>query len=89
MAEAKDYVCHETESPSHTALLTTYTVPSFSVHPDELSDSLKKKLSDRGYFYANSNAGLGWTDRANRYEFGKVNAINIRVIHTSFQGGIL
>ena len=42
-------------------------VPSFSVHPDELQESTKKKLNDRGYFYANSNAGIGWTDRANRY----------------------
>jgi len=42
-------------------------LPSFSVHPDELVDSTKKKLNDRGYFYANSNAGIGWTDRANRY----------------------
>ena len=42
-------------------------VPSFSVHPEELQESTKKKLNDRGYFYANSNAGLGWTDRANRY----------------------
>lgn len=41
-------------------------VPSFSVHAEELADSTKKKLSGRGYFYANSNAGLGWTDRANR-----------------------
>ena len=44
-------------------------VPTFSVHPDELQESTKKKLNDRGYFYANSNAGLGWTDRANREAF--------------------
>ena len=44
-------------------------VPTFSVHPDELQESTKKKLNDRGYFYANSNAGLGWTDRANRDAF--------------------
>ncbi|KIK63760.1 hypothetical protein GYMLUDRAFT_95318 [Collybiopsis luxurians FD-317 M1] len=44
-------------------------LPHFSVHPDELVESTKKKLSDRGYFYANSNAGLGWTDRANREAF--------------------
>ncbi|TBU63122.1 L-lactate dehydrogenase [Dichomitus squalens] len=44
-------------------------LPSFSVHPDELQESTKKKLNDRGYFYANSNAGLGWTDRANREAF--------------------
>ncbi|GJE93374.1 L-lactate dehydrogenase [Phanerochaete sordida] len=46
-------------------------LPSFSVHADELQDSTKKKLNDRGYFYANSNAGLGWTDRANREAFYK------------------
>ena len=46
--------------------LTHFAVPSFSVHPDELQESTKKRLNDRGYFYANSNAGLGWTDRANR-----------------------
>ena len=45
------------------------TVPSFSVHPEELQESTKQKLNDRGYFYANSNAGLGWTDRANREAF--------------------
>lgn len=44
-----------------------YLVPTFSVHPEELQESTKKKLNDRGYFYANSNAGLGWTDRANRF----------------------
>jgi hypothetical protein len=51
-----------------TAEIMTYffVVPSFSVHPEELQESTKKKLNDRGYFYANSNAGLGWTDRANR-----------------------
>ena len=42
------------------------TVPSFSVHPDELAESTKKTLNNRAYFYANSNAGLGWTDKANR-----------------------
>ena len=32
-------------------------MPSFSVHPDKLSESAKDKLTDRGYWYANSNAG--------------------------------
>ncbi|KAJ3781215.1 FMN-dependent dehydrogenase [Lentinula aff. detonsa] len=44
-------------------------LPHFSVHPDELAESTKKKLNDRAYFYANSNAGLGWTDKANREAF--------------------
>ncbi|KAH9931536.1 L-lactate dehydrogenase [Fomitopsis serialis] len=47
----------------------TGQLPTFSVHPDELQESTKKKLNDRGYFYANSNAGIGWTDRANREAF--------------------
>lgn len=42
-------------------------VLSISVHPYELPESAKKKLTDQGYFYANFNAGIGWTDRANRY----------------------
>lgn len=50
----------------HTHMLNVVIVPHFSVHPEELQESIKKKLNDRGYFYANSNAGLGWTDRANR-----------------------
>ncbi|KAI0058998.1 FMN-dependent alpha-hydroxy acid dehydrogenase [Artomyces pyxidatus] len=45
------------------------SLPSFSVHADELAESTKKTLNNRGYFYANSNAGLGWTDRANRDAF--------------------
>ncbi|KAF8913984.1 FMN-dependent dehydrogenase [Gymnopilus junonius] len=44
-------------------------LPNFSVHPEQLSESVKAKLNDRGYFYVNSNAGLGWTDRANREAF--------------------
>ncbi|KAK7018493.1 FMN-dependent alpha-hydroxy acid dehydrogenase [Favolaschia claudopus] len=48
---------------------TTGQLPTFSVHPEKLSDSVKTKLGDRSYFYANSNAGLGWTDRANREAF--------------------
>ena len=52
-------------------------VPSFSVHPDELQESTKKKLNDRGYFYANSNAGLGWTDRANRYALAAIRGATV------------
>ena len=47
-------------------LISSRIVPSFSVHPEELAESTKKTLNNRGYFYANSNAGLGWTDKANR-----------------------
>ncbi|KZV59571.1 L-lactate dehydrogenase [Peniophora sp. CONT] len=44
-------------------------LPSFSVHAEELAESTKTTLNNRGYFYANSNAGLGWTDKANREAF--------------------
>lgn len=54
------------QKAKYTLIPVHVLVPHFSVHPDELGESTKKKLDDRAYFYANSNAGLGWTDRANR-----------------------
>jgi isopentenyl diphosphate isomerase/L-lactate dehydrogenase-like FMN-dependent dehydrogenase len=59
------------------------TVPSFSVHPDELVDSTKKKLNDRAFFYANSNAGMGWTDRANREAFYRWRIIPRMLVDTN------
>ncbi|KAI0791536.1 L-lactate dehydrogenase [Irpex lacteus] len=58
-------------------------LPSFSVHPEELQENMKKKLNDRGYFYANSNAGLGWTDRANREAFYKWRIIPRALVDTN------
>ncbi|KIJ28559.1 hypothetical protein M422DRAFT_189580 [Sphaerobolus stellatus SS14] len=58
-------------------------LPSFSVHPDELVDSTKNKLNDRGYFYANSNAGMGWTDRANRESFYRWRIIPRMLVDTN------
>ncbi|CAL1709937.1 unnamed protein product [Somion occarium] len=62
---------------------TTGEFPSFSVHPEELQESTKKKLNDRGYFYANSNAGLGWTDRANREAFYKWRIVPRALVDTN------
>lgn len=59
------------------------TVPSFSVHSERLAESTKKKLNDRGYFYANSNAGLGWTDRANREAFYRWRIIPRMLVDTN------
>ncbi|KAL5478418.1 hypothetical protein ACEPAI_2602 [Sanghuangporus weigelae] len=59
------------------------TMPSFSVHPDELADSTKRKLTDHGYFYANSNAGMGWTDRANREAFYRWRIIPRMLVDTN------
>ncbi|CAD6565471.1 MAG: hypothetical protein CYPHOPRED_005646 [Cyphobasidiales sp. Tagirdzhanova-0007] len=44
-------------------------VPAFSVLPEKLQASTEKVLSEKGYWYAASNAGLGWTDKANREAF--------------------
>jgi hypothetical protein len=40
--------------------------PDFSTHPEELEQKAKETLSKGGWLYASCNAGLGWTDRANR-----------------------
>ncbi|EGO01300.1 hypothetical protein SERLA73DRAFT_179457 [Serpula lacrymans var. lacrymans S7.3] len=58
-------------------------LPSFSVHAEELAESTKKKLNDRSYFYANSNAGLGWTDRANREAFYRWRIIPRMLVDTN------
>ncbi|KAK7028160.1 hypothetical protein VNI00_014975 [Paramarasmius palmivorus] len=58
-------------------------LPDFSVHSEELVESTKKKLNDRGYFYANSNAGLGWTDRANREAFYRWRIIPRMLVDTN------
>ncbi|ESK95205.1 l-lactate dehydrogenase [Moniliophthora roreri MCA 2997] len=58
-------------------------LPDFSVHSEELAESTKKKLNDRSYFYANSNAGLGWTDRANREAFYRWRIIPRMLVDTN------
>lgn len=40
--------------------------PEFNTHPDRLEELAKEKLTQGGWLYASCNAGLGWTDRANR-----------------------
>ncbi|KAH9941986.1 FMN-dependent dehydrogenase-domain-containing protein [Amylocystis lapponica] len=62
---------------------STGQLPTFSVHPDGLQDSVKNKLNDRGYFYANSNAGVGWTDRANREAFYRWRIIPRTLVDTN------
>lgn len=44
-------------------------MPPFSVLPSKLQQSTEKVLTEKGYWYAASNAGIGWTDRANREAF--------------------
>ncbi|KAK6904256.1 hypothetical protein L486_03838 [Kwoniella mangroviensis CBS 10435] len=40
--------------------------PDFSTRPDKLEQLAKETLSKGGWLYASCNAGIGWTDRANR-----------------------
>ncbi|GAA94811.1 uncharacterized protein L969DRAFT_97226 [Mixia osmundae IAM 14324] len=40
-----------------------------SAQPTKLQAATKEKLTDKGYLYAVSNAGEGWTDQANRQAF--------------------
>lgn len=40
--------------------------PTFNTHPDKLEEEARKTLSQGGWLYASCNAGIGWTDRANR-----------------------
>ncbi|OCH94634.1 L-lactate dehydrogenase [Obba rivulosa] len=70
--------------------------PHFSIHPEELQESTKKKLSDRSYFYANANAGVGWTDQANREAFYRWRIVprtcvdtNVRDLTTTLFGHLI
>ncbi|KAI5919074.1 FMN-dependent dehydrogenase [Camillea tinctor] len=43
--------------------------PPFNTHPDKLRALAKERLSESGWLYASSNAGLSWTHYANRQAF--------------------
>ncbi|EIM86680.1 FMN-dependent alpha-hydroxy acid dehydrogenase [Stereum hirsutum FP-91666 SS1] len=58
-------------------------LPNFSTHTDELVESTKKTLNNRAYFYANSNAGIGWTDKANREAFYRWRIIPRMLVDTN------
>ena len=44
-------------------------VPLFNTSPGALEDLAKEKLTQGGWYYASSNAGLSWTHLANRQAF--------------------
>ncbi|KIO11421.1 hypothetical protein M404DRAFT_845090 [Pisolithus tinctorius Marx 270] len=58
-------------------------LPFFSVHPKQLQASTKETLDYRSYLYANSNAGLSWTDHANREAFYRWRIIPRMLVDTS------
>ncbi|KAK2615315.1 hypothetical protein N8I77_002078 [Diaporthe amygdali] len=44
-------------------------VPLFNTHPDKLEELAREKLTQNGWYYASSNAGLSHTHLANRQAF--------------------
>ncbi|POY72957.1 hypothetical protein BMF94_3943 [Rhodotorula taiwanensis] len=47
----------------------TGSLPEFNTDPDLVEEKAKETLSKGGWLYANSNAGVSWTHRANREAF--------------------
>ncbi|TIB34916.1 hypothetical protein E3P84_01543 [Wallemia ichthyophaga] len=50
-------------------------LPSVSTHPSRLQHDARNNLTNNGYWYASSNAGMGWTHHANREAFFKYRII--------------
>ncbi|KZV80893.1 FMN-dependent alpha-hydroxy acid dehydrogenase [Exidia glandulosa HHB12029] len=57
--------------------------PSVPTDPHKLQESAKEKLTAGGYSYAASNAGLGWTDAANREAFYRWRIIPRMLVDTN------
>ncbi|WVQ95858.1 hypothetical protein IAU59_002957 [Kwoniella sp. CBS 9459] len=57
--------------------------PDFSTRPDRLEELAKEKLSQGGWLYASCNAGIGWTDRANREAFYKYRIVPRMAVDTT------
>ncbi|WVF68307.1 hypothetical protein IAT40_003072 [Kwoniella sp. CBS 6097] len=57
--------------------------PDFSTRPDKLEELAKEKLSQGGWLYASCNAGIGWTDRANREAFYKYRIVPRMAVDTT------
>lgn len=58
-------------------------LPTVPTDPHKLQESAKDKLTDRGYAYAASNAGLGWTDAANREAFYRFRIVPGMLVDTN------
>ncbi|KAH7147564.1 FMN-dependent dehydrogenase [Fusarium sp. MPI-SDFR-AT-0072] len=58
-------------------------VPPFNTHPDKLEEVAKKKLTENGWLYASSNAGLSDTHLANRQAFFRHNIVPRQLVDTN------
>ncbi|KAF4991659.1 hypothetical protein FGRMN_7671 [Fusarium graminum] len=58
-------------------------VPLFNTHPDKLEELAKTKLSENGWLYASSNAGLSDTHIANRQAFFRHKIVPRQLVDTN------
>ncbi|KAM0324360.1 hypothetical protein ACHAQA_008141 [Verticillium albo-atrum] len=58
-------------------------VPLFNTHPDKLEQLAKEKLTQNGWFYASSNAGLSHTHLANRQAFFRHKIVPRQLVDTN------
>ncbi|KAG9495027.1 hypothetical protein J7337_013256 [Fusarium musae] len=58
-------------------------VPPFNTHPDKLQELAKKKLTENGWLYASSNAGLSDTHVANRQAFFRHKIVPRQLVDTN------
>ncbi|KAH8906646.1 FMN-dependent dehydrogenase [Coniochaeta sp. PMI_546] len=58
-------------------------VPLFNTHPDKLEELASKKLSENGWLYASSNAGLSHTHLANRQAFFRHKIVPRQLVDTN------
>ncbi|KAI9158171.1 LOW QUALITY PROTEIN: FMN-dependent dehydrogenase [Paramyrothecium foliicola] len=57
--------------------------PPFNTHPDELERLAKEKLTQNGWYYASSNAGLSHTHLANRQAFFRHKIVPRQLVDTN------
>lgn len=58
-------------------------VPPFNTHPDHLEELAKAKLTQNGWYYASSNAGLSHTHQANRQAFFRHKIVPKQLVDTN------
>ncbi|KAL7756739.1 hypothetical protein ACKLNR_013732 [Fusarium oxysporum f. sp. zingiberi] len=58
-------------------------VPPFNTRPDKLEELAKKKLTENGWLYASSNAGLSDTHLANRQAFFRHKIVPRQLVDTN------
>ncbi|KAG6359330.1 hypothetical protein INS49_012851 [Diaporthe citri] len=58
-------------------------VPLFNTHPDKLEELAREKLTQNGWYYASSNAGLSHTHLANRQAFFRHKIVPKQLVDTN------